>query len=220
MNTIIEFLKSLDYSNVFTTVLLIVSSIVGISLIRFINSKKNTVDINNTINYKDSLLTTIQDITYVCVAAINQTFVNELKKAGKFDDEAKHAAFEKVYTTVYNIVADMIKPIIPNEIDQEAYITAIIEQTVAMLKDNDYCECEDYDASDITDEQSKALDEYLANSADMIKDVNMPTATVTFTADDKTDCTVHFDEDSEDKQRTDTITEFSSGEVKVFEGDK
>ena len=45
----------------------------------------------------------------VCVIATNQTYVDALKKAGKFDEEAQKEAFAKTYNAVLLVLSDEVK---------------------------------------------------------------------------------------------------------------
>ena len=73
----------------------------------------------------------LNDTITSCVLATSQTYVDTLKKEGKFDAEAQKKAFKMTYESVMNILTDDAKSYL-YEIygDLESYITAEIEAEV------------------------------------------------------------------------------------------
>lgn len=70
-----------------------------------------------------------------CVIATNQTYVEALKKEGKFDVEAQKAAFEKTLAAVLSILSDDAKDYIVNATgDLSVYLTNLIEASVSRNK--------------------------------------------------------------------------------------
>jgi CMP-2-keto-3-deoxyoctulosonic acid synthetase len=70
-----------------------------------------------------------------CVVATNQTYVEALKKEGKFDAEAQKAAFEKTLAAVLSILSDDAKDYIVNVTgDLSVYLTNLIEASVSRNK--------------------------------------------------------------------------------------
>lgn len=77
--------------------------------------------------YTELIADTITD----CVIATNQTFVDSLKKQGKFDTEAQKKAFEDTYTAVMNILSEEVKMYIEETTgDIQTYLIEKIESTV------------------------------------------------------------------------------------------
>lgn len=77
--------------------------------------------------YLDMLNITITD----CVLATTQTYVEALKKEGKFDLEAQKIAFTKTYENVMAILADEAKEYLQTAIgDLSAYVENMIEAEV------------------------------------------------------------------------------------------
>lgn len=78
-------------------------------LIVYIKTKRNELiqSTNNDLakKYIDLLSQTISD----CVIATNQTYVEALKKEGKFDVEAQKEAFNKTFNKVLEILGDDVK---------------------------------------------------------------------------------------------------------------
>ena len=77
--------------------------------------------------YLDMLNDTIAD----CVLATTQTYVETLKKEGKFDLDAQKIAFTKTYENVMAILADEAKEYLQTAIgDLSAYVENMIEAEV------------------------------------------------------------------------------------------
>lgn len=71
-----------------------------------------------------------------CVIATNQTYVDTLKREGKFDGEAQKIAFQKTYDSVIAILSEDAKTYL-NEVigDLQAYIINQIEAQVNLNKE-------------------------------------------------------------------------------------
>ena len=81
--------------------------------------------------YYTMLETTIID----CVLATTQTYVEALKKEGKFDADAQKIAFTKTYTNVMNILSKEAKKYLEEAIgDLETYVYNKIEAEVKLTK--------------------------------------------------------------------------------------
>ena len=84
--------------------------------VKWINAKtkKLSKEIDNeTLN---KYLKMLSETITKCVVATNQTYVDTLKKQGKFDEEAKKIAFQKTYEAVIAIIND----------DAVEYLTAAV----------------------------------------------------------------------------------------------
>ena len=83
--------------------------------------------------YLDMLSDTITD----CVVATTQTYVDSLKKQGKFDAEAQKVAFNQTYSAVMNILSEEAKEYLTVAVgDLNLYITQKIEAEVKVTKNN------------------------------------------------------------------------------------
>ena len=81
--------------------------------------------------YLDMLNDTISS----AVLATTQTYVESLKKQGKFDAEAQKAAFNQTYDAVMKVLtADAVKYITTVVGDLETYVTNRIEADVKLCK--------------------------------------------------------------------------------------
>ena len=70
-----------------------------------------------------------------CVIATNQTYVESLKKQGKFDVEAQKEAFNQTYNAIMAVLTNEAKLYLTNIYgDLAAYITARIEAEVNISK--------------------------------------------------------------------------------------
>ena len=83
--------------------------------------------------YLDMLSDTITD----CVIATTQTYVDSLKKQGKFDAEAQKIAFNQTYGEVMGILSEEAKEYLTVAVgDLNLYITQKIEAEVNATKNN------------------------------------------------------------------------------------
>ena len=119
----------------FTVVLFPLMGVATTALIVFITVKtkelKKKYDNELFHKYADMLEQTIIS----CVIATNQTYVEALKKEGKFDAEAQKIAFDKTFSAVITILSDDAYDYLSEAIgDLEEYITNRIEAQVNMSK--------------------------------------------------------------------------------------
>lgn len=100
-------------------------------LIKYINSKSKEAASKTDNLLQQKYIYMLNDTITSCVLATSQTYVDTLKKEGKFDTEAQKKAFKMTYESVMNILTDDAKSYL-YEIygDLESYITAEIEAEV------------------------------------------------------------------------------------------
>ena len=120
---------------IFELALYPVISIAGIYLIYFFSTKIKELKqkANNELasKYLDMLDVTIQN----AVLATTQTYVDSLKKEGKFDAEAQKAAFKQTYDAVMLVLTtDAVKYLTNVVGDLKTYVTTKIEADVKMSK--------------------------------------------------------------------------------------
>ena len=129
----------MDWNNILTQIfelILFPLLIVGATyLIYFLSVKtkeiKDKTDNDTFDKYLDMLNNTITQ----CVIATTQTYVEALKKEGKFDAEAQKIAFQKTYDNVMSILTAESKYYLQTALgDLEAYINNKIEAEVALNK--------------------------------------------------------------------------------------
>jgi hypothetical protein len=129
----------MDYMNileqVFELVVYPVLSIAGVYLTYLISVKIREIKQKNqdelTCKYLDMLDVSIQN----AVLATTQTYVDSLKKEGKFDIEAQKAAFSMTYDAVMKVLNDEAIWYITTFVgDLETYVTNKIEANVKLSK--------------------------------------------------------------------------------------
>lgn len=122
-------------STIFEIVIFPLITLVSIYFIRWINEKTNFIKEESNNEYIDKYLTMLDKTIAQTVTAINQTYVEDLKKQNKFDLDAQKHAFEQVYNTVVSSLSKEAEFYL-NEVitDLNAYITNKIEETVHEVK--------------------------------------------------------------------------------------
>ena len=122
-------------SDIFEVCVLPLLGVLTMYIIKFIQVKSteitNKVDNDLIDKYVAMLAVTIEN----CVIATNQTYVESLKQAGKFDAEAQKTAFNMTKNAVMAILSDEAKKYLENAVgDLNEYITQQIEATVKVNK--------------------------------------------------------------------------------------
>jgi hypothetical protein len=120
---------------VFELIIFPVIAIAGVYLTYLIKVKidelKQKTKDETAKKYLDMLNETISN----AVLATTQTYVESLKKQGKFDTEAQKAAFKQTYDAVMKVLTDdAIEYITESVGDLETYITNKIEADVQLCK--------------------------------------------------------------------------------------
>lgn len=91
----------------------------------------NKLDNDVAKKYTEMITNTIID----CVIATNQTYVEALKKQGKFDENAQKVAFEKTLNAVLGILSEEAKNYIKETTgDLNLYLSQLIEAEVNKAK--------------------------------------------------------------------------------------
>lgn len=100
-------------------------------LIKYLNAKSSQIkEGTDNVLYK-KYIDMLTDTITRCVIATNQTYVDALKKEGKFDLEAQKKAFELTYDAVLNILSQDAIDYLNNAVaDLDSYITNLIESEV------------------------------------------------------------------------------------------
>ena len=104
-------------------------------LVKYLKIKSNDIcakiENDNVQKYLNMLNNTISQ----CVIATNQTYVEALKKEGKFDLEAQKIAFDKTKTSVLQLLSQEAKVYLTTAIgDLDSYINNTIEAEVNLNK--------------------------------------------------------------------------------------
>ena len=104
-------------------------------IIKWINVKSNQIQKNNDNALANKYIQMLTDIINSCVIATNQTYVESLKKQGKFDAEAQKQAFEQTTQAVLTILSQEAKDYLANIYgDLDKYISEKIEASVNINK--------------------------------------------------------------------------------------
>ena len=122
-------------SDIFEVCVLPLLGVLTMYIVKFIQVKSteitNKVDNDLVDKYVAMLAVTIEK----CVIATNQTYVESLKQAGKFDAEAQKTAFNMTKNAVMAILSDEAKKYLESAVgDLNEYITQQIEAAVNVNK--------------------------------------------------------------------------------------
>lgn len=108
----------------------LVIGVIGVYLTMLIKTKVQ----NDTLR---DVLSDAKETVFSCVLKVKQTFVDNLKADGAFDDEAKKKAFQDCYNDCLLMLNTRTKEIIEKHYgDLETYLTTLIESAVADSKTN------------------------------------------------------------------------------------
>ena len=104
-------------------------------LVQFIRMKSQEITDKTENELADKYIQMLTDTITACVIATNQTYVDALKKQGKFDKEAQKYAFELTFSAVMAVLSDEAKHYLASVYgDLTAYITTRIEAEVNISK--------------------------------------------------------------------------------------
>ena len=99
--------------------------------VKWINAQANNLKNKTDNDILDKYLVMLAETVSKCVIATNQTYVETLKKEGKFDIEAQKVAFEKTYDAVMSIISiDMVEYLTEFVGDFETFLMQSIEAEV------------------------------------------------------------------------------------------
>ena len=105
-------------------------------LILFINKKSQELKAQTDNELYHKYIDMLEETVINCVIATNQTYVDSLKKQGKFDLEAQKEAFNRTYSQVMLILADDAKIYLESAVgDLNVYITNMIETQVKLNRE-------------------------------------------------------------------------------------
>lgn len=104
-------------------------------LVQFIKMKSWEIADKTDSELADKYIQMLTDTITACVIATNQTYVDALKKQGKFDAEAQKYAFELTFNAIMAVLSDEAKHYLASIYgDLTAYITTRIEAEVNVSK--------------------------------------------------------------------------------------
>lgn len=118
-------------TQIFELVILPLLGTLTIYAIKWINAKSKEIKIKNENEVLDKYLDMLAETITKCVIATNQTYVESLKKEGKFDIDAQKIAFKKTYAAVMDIISiDMVNYLTEAVGDFEIFLMQSIEAEV------------------------------------------------------------------------------------------
>jgi len=104
-------------------------------LVQYIKIKSQEISDKTDSELADKYIQMLTDTITTCVIATNQTYVESLKKQGKFNAEAQKEAFNLTYNAVMAVLTDEAKHYLAAIYgDLTAYITTRIEAEVNVSK--------------------------------------------------------------------------------------
>lgn len=104
-------------------------------IIQFIKTKTQELKTKTNNETQQKYLTMFEDTITTCVLATNQTYVDALKKEGKFDAEAQKKAFELTKDAVLTILTEDAKEYLTELYgDLNKQLTSLIEAQVKVNK--------------------------------------------------------------------------------------
>ena len=103
--------------------------------VKWVNAKSNEIQIKVDHDLADKYIAMLDKTITDCVIATNQTYVEALKKEGKFDAEAQTKAFEETKNAVLAILSDEAKSYLTSIVgDLQLYMNKKIEAEVKLNK--------------------------------------------------------------------------------------
>ena len=104
-------------------------------LVKYINAKSKELEAQTDSAIAKKYISMLSTTITSCVIATNQTYVESLKKQGRFDAEAQKEAFQMTLNAVLAVLNDEAKEYLTAVYgDLNAYITNQIEATVNQNK--------------------------------------------------------------------------------------
>ena len=128
-------MNSTVWNLIFELIIIPLAGILVGFLVKYLKIKSDDIcakiENDNLQKYLNMLNNTISQ----CVIATNQTYVEALKKEGKFDLEAQKIAFDKTKTSVLQLLSQEAKVYLTTAIgDLDSYINNTIEAEVNLNK--------------------------------------------------------------------------------------
>lgn len=104
-------------------------------IVKIVNAKLEEISASHKNEFEKKYIDMLNDTISDCVIATTQTYVESLKKQGRFDAEAQKEAFNQTYSAVMGILSEEAKKYLNEAIgDLNLYITQKIEAEVSINK--------------------------------------------------------------------------------------
>ena len=115
----------------FEIVILPILGALALFVVKWINAKANSLKAETEDAILQKYIDMLADTITQCVIATNQTYVETLKKEGKFDKEAQLTAFNMTYNAVLAILSEEAKTYLTEAVgDFQTYLIKQIEAEV------------------------------------------------------------------------------------------
>lgn len=122
-------------NEIFQTCIIPLLGILTTYIVRYIQIKTAEVQQHGKNELTSKYLTMLSDAVVECVTATNQTYVETLKKEGKFDTDAQKVAFEKTKNAVMTILTQDAKECLTTAVgDLNVYVSQLIESKIKTMK--------------------------------------------------------------------------------------
>lgn len=128
-----DFLKILQ--EIAEPCIVIIVGVLARYIIQFVQAKFQEIKARTKNETELKYATMIEDTILKCVKTTNQTYVETLKKQGKFDAEAQEEAFKRTFDAVVLMLGkDAMNYISEITSDTNIYLKQLIESTVGDVK--------------------------------------------------------------------------------------
>ena len=122
-------------SQIFEVCIIPLLGILTTFIVKFINAKMKQISETRDSELEKKYLQMLNSTITDCVIATTQTYVEALKKQGKFDAEAQKIAFTLTFESVSNLLTEEAKEYLSAAVgDLNLYITQKIEAEVQLNK--------------------------------------------------------------------------------------
>lgn len=128
-------MNSTVWNLIFELIIIPLSGILVGFLVKYLKIKSDDICAKIENDTAQKYLNMLNNTISQCVIATNQTYVEALKKEGKFDLEAQKIAFNKTKTSVLQLLNNEAKVYLTTAIgDLDSYINNTIEAAVNLNK--------------------------------------------------------------------------------------
>lgn len=128
-----EWLELLN--EIFQTCIIPLLGILTTYIVKYIQIKTAATQQHSKNELTSKYLTMLKDTVVECVIATNQTYVEALKKEGKFDTDAQKVAFKKTKDAVMTVLTQDAKECLTPAVgDLNVYISQLIESKTKAMK--------------------------------------------------------------------------------------
>ena len=128
-------MNSTVWNLIFELIIIPLSGILVGFLVKYLKIKSDDICAKIENDTAQKYLNMLNNTISQCVIATNQTYVEALKKEGKFDLEAQKIAFNKTKTSVLQLLNNEAKVYLTTAIgDLDSYINNTIEAQVNLNK--------------------------------------------------------------------------------------